>query len=443
MDKAGVQSASFKTFDSVRDARKRIAKLCEIDDSQRINDFPVVVVILSSSRGGSSALFSALRATKVFWCLPGEHVYLYKLHGFGLPDDPLAHDGSIGPGADLDGLLSALATECTGPISGVLTANLVAYHFVSRLLAQWPMLADDPDLVLEAARRQVYRQGSCHDPVALLMAIIRELRDIGYAVDPWYYDLPANVISRWFPAEPEPVGPPSAGFTLVEEPPFLVPRAFPARPALASSQRRPLLLKASLDVYRINLIRRLFPASELRFVHLTRNPAASINGLMDGWLSRGFFSHQIDRNYAMNIEGYSHLPWGQGWWNFDLPPQWYANTATSLPRVCSFQWRQAHQHILAAKAEGAGTWLQVRAEDLHVSSGRQRALVHRVMKFAGVDSPMASEVGELPVVMATAPPRPGRWRANAERIAAAIEEEETQDVAGALGYGSRPTLEWL
>ena len=46
-----------------------------------------------------------------------------------------------------------------------------------------------------------------------------------------------------------------------------------------------VLLKTSSHAYRIPLLRTLFPFAKFRFIVLTRNPLASVNGLMDGWLS--------------------------------------------------------------------------------------------------------------------------------------------------------------
>ena len=130
----------------------------------------------------------------------------------------------------------------------------------------------------------------------------------------------------------------------LEEPPFVVPT--PRRLPTADELRRtPLLLKAPLDAYRLDVLRAVFPLARFTVVHLTRAPAASINGLYDGWLDRGFFSHRFPDRLA--IPDYSDTAdWARSWWNFDLPPGWQEYTTRPLAEVCALQWRSVHEHIL-------------------------------------------------------------------------------------------------
>ena len=145
--------------------------------------------------------------------------------------------------------------------------------------------------------------------------------------------------------------------------------------------RRPLLLKASMDAYRIPFLRRLFPDARLRLIHLTRNPAAAVNGMMDGWLHHGFFSHNLADRVVLDIEGYSGW-WVRSWWNFDLPPGWRRVVAQPLAGVCAAQWASAHTAIMAglrADPEVA----RVRAEDVLDARRRCRTIM-QVLEFCGV-----------------------------------------------------------
>ncbi|MDP9071610.1 MAG: sulfotransferase [Actinomycetota bacterium] len=90
--------------------------------------------------------------------------------------------------------------------------------------------------------------------------------------------------------------------------------------AATAAASRPLVLSTPRNAFRLAFLRSLFPAARFRVVHLTRNPAASVNGLIDGWLHHGFFNMAVDEPLA--IAGYTDaFPlWGDRWWCYDFPP---------------------------------------------------------------------------------------------------------------------------
>ncbi|MBW3644267.1 MAG: sulfotransferase, partial [Actinobacteria bacterium] len=110
-----------------------------------------------------------------------------------------------------------------------------------------------------------------------------------------------------FPDVPPAEGPP--GEALVEMPPFVLVSPW-RRPSPAELATLPLVLATPRNSFRLDFLRSLFPAARLRVVHLTRNPAASINGLVDGWHHRGFFNCRVGRRLA--IRGYTdrYPEWG-------------------------------------------------------------------------------------------------------------------------------------
>lgn len=432
--------------DEVKRAREMVAQTAGPTRSASRTDIGRVIVVLSSSRGGSSLLFSLLRRTGRFLCLQGEHTALYRIHGLlGTTKDSPGHDGMVSAAPDVEAFAASLLAEVTPEdVDARVNAtqpdlNGFARRSVLALVQQWSFLAKPVEPVYEAVRKVLHsvRPGNL-DSDGFLLAVIRQLRREGFPVDPWYYDLPPERIAQAFPALPRPAHPPPVE-VIVEEPPFVVPRA-----AVAPTERdyieRPLLLKASVDAYRLEMLGDIFPNAKFRVLHLVRNPAASVNGLIDGWQHRGFFSRELSETTGLRVAGYSHLPWGRHWWNFDLPPAWTSLVDKPLPEVCAAQWRSAHESILQSLAIASVPFLRLRAEDLQCVS-RRGQLIRRTLRFAGV-APIDRGTDPVTPIMPTAPPRPGRWRDRAISLAPALAEPRTVEIARQLGYGGSPDQDW-
>jgi hypothetical protein len=193
-----------------------------------------------------------------------------------------------------------------------------------------------------------------------------------------------------------------------EMPPYVVP----------SLRRHPpsntLLLKAPYNVYRKNLIRKAFPAAEVSHVILTRNPAATINGLIDGWEAPwGFHKHLLP----------------SGWWKFDLPPGWRRYTESSIPEKAWLQWHSSAEALLG----WSGYW--VRFEDL-VSD--PATVIGRLSDDLGIQIPLLG--GVIPLVMATETPRPGRWKDRADTILPLL--KGSSSLCSDLGYPLKDHQQW-
>jgi hypothetical protein len=200
---------------------------------------------------------------------------------------------------------------------------------------------------------------------------------------------------------------------------------------------RPLLLKASMDAYRIPFLRRLFPDARLRIIHLTRNPAAAINGLIDGWLHHGFFSHNLAGRAVLTIDGYAGW-WAGSWWNFDLPPGWRCLVRQPLASVCAAQWAAAHNAILAGLPGQDTQIARVRAEDV-LNARRRRRTITQLLEFCAV-RPAAPPRAR--VVLATDDPKPARWHARAVQLESVLADPVIRECSGRLGYGPLPTADW-
>ena len=405
-----------------------------------------VVVILSSSRGGSSLLFYLLRATGQFLSLEGEHTPFYKLYGFGLPTRSDASDADVDlASGDLPGLCQAVVDCFSQPLTRGVTdpqrySGLLAMHMVW----QWPelewnleALADETNQLAHA----VSQLDASSDTASHFLAFLGRLRSHGIAVDPWYYDLPASMVMAAFPGLKRPAAPPFS-VQSIEEPPFVVPQptSSPSAGQLASV---PVLLKASIDAYRPRLLRAMFPNAVIKVIHLVRNPGATINGLYDGWLDRGFYSHNLVNRAILRIRGYSHLPWGRSWWNFDLPPGWSAVTHLPLQDICALQWCSAHEHILSLLDSGV-EWpgIRIRAEDLIRGGKARSAALARICTYLGIAVPDAAS-WRAPLIMSTRSVGIGRWRARADLLASVLRSPRVTQLSARLGYHSGRVEEWV
>lgn len=174
-----------------------------------------------------------------------------------------------------------------------------------------------------------------------------------------------------------------------EMPPYVLPNC--SRNSLSDT----LLLKSPYNVYRQGVLEKVYPTTEFSYVILTRNPAATINGLIDGWKA----------NYGF----YKHLT-PYGWWKFEMPPDWenYVNK-TSLERSWH-QWESSYTLI-------TGNWKGqiVRFEDLVTEPEKT---IKSLCKRLEIEPP---EISKLPLVMSTEKPEPYRWKKRANRILQILE----------------------
>lgn len=377
------------------------------------------IVIVGSSRGGTSFLFDLLCSTGAFRAMPGEHTPLYRTYG-ALPmlnpsDDGDALDTAL---ADIAAFKRALRNHSAAAEAN--TNNWDAQRIVVLLERQWGWLGH-PSSLWEAVGRQISRLSPTTSIETDVVDILRSVP----GVDVRYYDLGRSANHL----EARPSGPPAPCVPVIESPPFVMPLPVAAVPSLRGTHDKPLLMKASVDAYRLPWLTKVF--DRVKVVHLTRNPAASVNGLIDGWLSHGYFSYLLPQSDGLHIGGYSGTGWANVWWNFDLPPDWRALKQLPLAEVCAAQWLAAHTSILSGLRETGVMALRVRAEELMMMTTDIRATVARVMSYCGVE-----EYGPVRprVVMSTAPPGPYRWYQCREVVENAVTIAPMLDMAEQLGY---------
>lgn len=429
---------------AVRLARLREARGTAIPDLlERVRD---VVVVASSSRGGSSMLSELLRASEGLVHLRAEVGPFLRLAGLAYPTSGTGSDRLDAVHAHrLVGERRATLADDLSHDAGVpcptVDDDRFGHDVAWRILVQWPHLDLDPLAVARTAQETLaatrldegWGRAELRDPVVFQHRLLAALCRQGAPLSPMLYDMPRP------PAGGLPGRLTAPGGEVVEEPPFVLPRGW-RHAAPSDLDTKPLVIKTPSNAYRLGFLRALFPTARIRVVHLVRNPAAAINGLVDGWRHRGFHAHRMP--VPLRIGGYADDPSAdRRWWKFDLPPGWLDYSDAPLMRVCAFQWCAAHEAILEGIEKHGLEHTVVRFEDLAAAPSRSATLA-RVCDWLGVpfDPHLRRVAAEgIPPVMATAPPQAGRWRSRAEAVRSVI-DTRTRDLAERLGYGS--DAEW-
>ncbi len=390
-----------------------------------------VVVVASSSRGGSSIFAEVLRRSRALLHFRAEVNPQLRLYGCeGGDDDALAPGHPVPPG-----LGTALGADCGQPTDRLDDDEAIttfAREIAARLVLQWPDLdvaapevADDVRRVLAERWAAAWAPGHFADASDFYVRLLARFAARWPAFHPAAYDVDRERVAGTGPAGAYCPG------RLVEEPPFVLPLPW-RHPTEAELRARPLVIKTPSNAYRLGWLRRLFPDARVRVLHLVRNPAASINGLSDGWRFPVFHSHDVG---GLAIQGYSDVvAGGDRWWKFDRPPGWRALTSAPLERVCAAQWSGAHAAVLR---DGDGDRHCLRFEDVVGARHRQERAMGELADWLGL--PVHDELAAvlhrgLPAVMATHQPRHRRWFARAGLLEPVLALPEVQSVREALGY---------
>ncbi|WP_227380944.1 sulfotransferase [Haladaptatus halobius] len=370
----------------------------------QVDDFNSVLLIVTAPRGGSSLLFDILRHHEGTCSLDGEHDRWYTLNGICYP----AFESDVLP-ADFESFdRKKLLTDLLAEV-GATERSGDRTHRVDNTLIRLPLQFPNRDLPYKQIHEKLLEGESLNEILE------------GFGIPPLQYDEYAEQdASSPFKTE------------TIEDRPFVSSHSH-KRGLTADDFERTLVLKASGDAYRLPWIReQLFPETDVKVVHLTRNPAASINGLYDGWrLNRGFQTYNVD---DLNLEGYNG-----SLWCYDLPPAWVSKG--KLIDVCLMQWAQAHRHILDGR-DAFEDVLRVRFEDLLTDTS---STIKKIVEFADLgESALLSENVEDPnKVMTTKEPRHARWRDREDLVKSALNraDETYTEVVEELEYTEES--EWI
>lgn len=385
-----------------------------------------VAVILTSSRSGSTLFKTALAHHPAIASLDGEAEPFLALSGNGFGYDPECGSDAIARLRNADVLAEDIFDGLMVPAESAAPLAELKERWRKRLLLQFPA---------------VFAQGAAY---AQLERALDEALLFSRSPDaPSERELQRSVLSAVFWREPWRLDYYDGGYgpgqrrpfneaAKIEEPPFVSPAAHARHFTEDDAAGKVLLFKTPSDAYRIGFYEQIFPNAQVRYLHLARSAAASVNGLLDGWLSPiGFHAHDMQRHgVTLGIKGYSEqCEGGHRWWKFDLPPNWRSYIAAPLEEVCLNQWLSCHRHIMDSGVAA----LPVRFEHFLADPG---SVLARSCEWLGL--PPHPHSPELAVTMATEEPAPGRWRKRSDQLLPLVQREEVADMMHALGYGRAP-----
>ncbi len=436
-----------------------VARRLEASRSHLARDLPSladsvreIVLVASSSRSGSSFLAELLGRSAAFWHFPGEINPYLRLTGLAWPDSGTSDSlvPRICTSEAMRSLRDHLALDggsTTDAHARDLPINEFDEDLYIRLCLQWPLEEFNLEEVsaarvaaLSEVERICNRQCNWSTDLHLFHALfLRRIRVYRPVINPYYYDLDRTLVKELYPDVEIPAGPPSQ--VIVEEPPFILVRPR-VRWQPANIGERPILIKTPSNAYRLEFLRSLFPSAQFRILHLTRNPAASINGIYEGWYHWGFHSHYVGPD--LQIPVYSdEVSADREWWKFDLPPGWEAYCHAPVEQICAFQWSEANRAILDFVQRNDVDYMRVRFEDLCNGNPGRLSICRELSGWLGIaeDRLLATLSLPLPYIMATKGPRAGRWRENAAILERVIDHPTIRSLATTLGYKDKS--EWL
>lgn len=457
-------SKQLKYIRRVVDYRKRLfsdlAGPDQLWQEASTKDIKKIVVIAAASRSGSSLLFSLLKKMPGVYSLSGESVPFYKINGFS--SDAFSSDEIPGEVSSDKNKLSgfsrdflsdfSLAAQASPIIEEENTRKRYIHDLALRFSLQWPEIDFSPGIfkrlaseayILYLKGHQVFRVEEFY------LELILSLRRQYPKINPYYYDLPSQMIKKKFPALKIPSGP-SGSVLTIEEPPFilLAPCLKPKKEDLLD---KTLLLKSSADCYRLPFLKTVFPNAEIKVIYLTRNPLGSINGLYDGWLYRGFFSHNLkgslkNSSDCLKIPGYSdRYSWGKYWWKYDLPADWRSYAHKRLEEVCSFQWYSANAAVRQYLDKTKIEYCPVKYEHIIGSAAARAREVIKIINFIGLNAAVFKDLDldRLPVVQATKPPKTYRWKKRERMLLPFLADSQIAAMSESLGYRKDKLKEWF
>jgi len=398
-----------------KDVIARVNSLRRIDPTGDLNKrVKRVAVILTGSRSGSSLMKTVVSKSNDVAYLSGEEEPFFILTGNGFPwsSDSDGFNTVKNKQKLLDNLFNDLGIN-----DKVFNVSKTVQDWRNRILLQFPDIDSDTiDYLLPKYVSKFYTEETDYTEASqkLLFALFKEKAGL-YDICHGSYDF---MLQRF----------------KIEEPPFVIP---PQRRRFteADIEDKVLVFKTPQDCYRIGIFEELFPNADIKYIHLTRGFAQTINGLIDGWLSdTGFFAHDVSIvNEELNIQGYSDVkPYGKKWWKFDLPPNWKDYKDAPLYEVCLNQWRSAHTHILNSGKQV----LHIQFEDFLKDPDKT---VKKMTDYLGINE---IKLGKIPVVMATEKPEQFRWLKRSALINELAQRSDVKELMSALSYKMEPEL-WV
>ncbi len=298
-------------YQQARAARLEISNLFPRKEIIKTDDISDVIVILGSSRSGSTLLHQILSSHPQINSLPGEEITYFRLMETYNINSANDDDRLMNVTIDYSRLGNEILRDAGKKVS---TTPLTHFEILDRIILQFPEILNEQSLQEISAICQ--KSVSFYDAIQKLGLNLLNYEN--------------NLLNEHSDLAKDKI--------IIEEPPYI----FPQKRIFKKESRNILLLKSSSNAYHMDHITSLFPNAMFHYILLKRKAEGVINGLYDGWNSSGFHSHQLSHICELNITDYP----SKMWWKFDLPPGWFNFINKPLVEVAGFQWSSAYKNIL-------------------------------------------------------------------------------------------------
>lgn len=361
-------------MDDILENIRKKRHLLLTNDQIPISDITDVIVILGSSRSGSTLLHKLISEHPQINSLSGEEQTYFNLCGLQSIEDDRLLNQKIN--------YELLASEILMDI-GSERQNIPLNEIKRRLLLQWPELSLNEEFLN-------------FDYHSSTLDFIKT------------FNLPINLyenkLTEHVELDPQ--------HQIIEEPPFLLPTQ---HKKYTKRNKNFLLLKSSSNAYRMNHICQLFPNAKYHYIFIKRDVKQVVNGLIDGWNSSGFHSHYFENQ--LNITHYD----SKSWWKFDLPPRWKEYSNKDLIDVATFQWQSAYTFILDFLKDKK--YHSINYDDFYDHKNLSLKLDSI---FKKIDIPVY-KLKTLPQTMTTSPPSLHRWEKRKEVLLPMANQKEIKE----------------
>ncbi len=175
--------------------------------------------------------------------------------------------------------------------------------------------------------------------------------------------------------------------------------------------------------FRVGFLRAVFP--QARFLFLLRHPLPNIYSLIEGWESQRYLTYDVPGTGCAYPR-----------WSFDLPPGWRDWADRPLPELCARQWAGYNQAILEQAAKlPAAAQLRCHYEGLVADPLGEARRIFDWLELP-LTGPALRRARRPPIVNATSPPDPRKWRMHEDEIRA--QERFYLPLLQPLGYNAEP-----
>jgi len=395
----------------------------EYDSTIKFSDFRNNLMILSASRSGSSLLFYILSQNQKIVALDGETTPYLNLLLKNRSDDQLNKDDALSFQKN-----KYFEQDLIFDIGKVVPNEEYSIFFskkeyrekysvdvLRRLILQQPQINWNIEKDLLTIQKILLSIVEKHSSFNILEFYLTLLNS--FNIDHKGYDFQKPLKNKELVFKDK---------DIIEEIPFIFvkPKYFLSKEILKDHY---FLMKTPSNIYRLPFWKQIFNKAKFNWIHLARNPASSINGLIDGWNSSSFQSYSPKEELNIKFNGKKIL---EKKWCFDLFPEWTRFIGKNLEDICLHQWKNSHQQIFKFLVQKKSFFIKF--ED--IIGDNKKIIFNELFKYFKLSNELNDD--KLPIIQQSTKPMKFKWRNREKFILPLLKQREVSDLIDQLGYSS-------